>query len=56
MIKKKKGRPHVMRLSSKRDLVFDADDKKGLGFAAMSSSRATVSRPRGYCCMHPAGL
>lgn len=36
MVKKKKDRPHVMRLSSKRDLVLNADNKKGLGFTAMS--------------------
>ena len=35
MIKKKKDRPHVMRLSSKRDLWFEVDGYKGLGFSSM---------------------
>ena len=35
MIKKKNGRPHVMRLSSKRDLWFEVDGYKGLGFSSM---------------------
>ena len=35
LIKKKAGRPHVMRLSSKRDLWFECDGKKGLGFSSM---------------------
>lgn len=36
LIKKRAGRPHVMRLSSKRDLWFECDGEKGLGFSAMS--------------------
>lgn len=36
LIQKRKGRPHVMRLSSKRDLWFELDGKKGLGFSLMS--------------------
>jgi len=36
LIKKKQGRPHLMRLSSKRDLWFELDGKKGFGFSLMS--------------------
>jgi glycosyltransferase involved in cell wall biosynthesis len=36
LIKKRTGRPHVMRLSSKRDIWFECDGKKGLGFSAMA--------------------
>jgi glycosyltransferase involved in cell wall biosynthesis len=36
LIQKRAGRPHVMRLSSKRDLWFECDGKKGPGFSAMS--------------------
>lgn len=35
LIRKKKARPHVMRLSSKRDLWLQVDEKKGLGFSAI---------------------
>ena len=37
LIRKKRGRPHLMRLSSKRDLWFEADGRQGPGFSAMSS-------------------
>lgn len=36
MVRTKKDRPHIMRMSSKRDLVLDSDGKRGPGFAAVS--------------------
>ena len=48
LIKKRKGRPHVMRLSSKRDLWFELDGKKGLGFSLMSFLEKLSARRADY--------
>ncbi|MBM4309634.1 MAG: glycosyltransferase family 4 protein [Deltaproteobacteria bacterium] len=44
LIRRKKGRLHVMRMSSKRDLWFAADGKQGAGFAAMSFLEKIAAR------------
>jgi glycosyltransferase involved in cell wall biosynthesis len=36
LVRKRKGTPHLVRLSSKRDLWFAADGKRGSGFACMA--------------------
>lgn len=48
MIQRKKGRPHVMRLSSKRELLFELDGKKGLGFSSMCFLEKMSARRADY--------
>ncbi len=44
LVRRRTERPHVMRMSSKRDLWFAADGKKGAGFRLMSFLEKTAAK------------